>query len=207
MKIGESKQTGGSKFPRIEDGTYPALLVGIVDVGVQPQTDWKTGKEKAPARKLFLTFELPTETIEIDGEEKPRWIGKDYTFSFHEKAGLTKVVDILKREVKGAKNMQDLLGVACMVTVGSTGTGNAKLAGVVPKVKGMPTAELQNEAVCFDMDEPDLDTFNKLPQWLQNKITSSLNFSGSKLSNLLSSSAQEEVIDNNYDDEIPFDDD
>lgn len=211
MKIGESKHKGGKSFSVLEEGTYPAILVQVIDLGVQPQEDWKTKKPKPPAHKVLFTFELPTETVEIDGEDKPRWMSKDYTYSFNEKAALSKVVQVLMKDKPKAKALDDLLGAACMLNVGHTASGNAKIAGIVPKIKGMTLPESTNNLIAFDLDNPDLNTFNNLHEWIQNKITSSINFNQTKLAKVLGDKNDDEDMeyedDDNHNDELEFDDD
>ena len=47
---------------------------------------------------------------------------------------------------------------------------------------------LVNEMWSFDLDEPDLEVFAKLPKFLQKKITDNLEFAGSPLAKLLANS-------------------
>lgn len=81
MALKAQAATGGKKtdFGRVEDGTHMARVVQIIDLGMQQQTDWKTGEARTwddgkPMIKpeVFITFEFPTERIDIDGESKPR---------------------------------------------------------------------------------------------------------------------------------------
>lgn len=209
MKIGESKHKDGSDIPNLEPGTYPAVLISLVDLGVHPQEDYKTKKPKKPAHKLLATFELPTEIIEIEGEEKPRVLSKDYTFSFHDKAALTKVTQVLSKSLsKKPKYLKDLLGVGCMLNVGQTGSGKAKISDVVPLVKGMPAPETQSDLVIFDLDNPDLEVFNNLHDWIKNKITGSIGFDETELAKSLNNPVEEEEVyedEDNVEDEINFD--
>jgi hypothetical protein len=52
-------------------------------------------------------------------------------------------------------------------------------------MKGMPVDELKNETVVFSLDEPDLEVFNALPEFLQEKIKGNINYQGSALATLL----------------------
>lgn len=168
-----------SSFPkadRIPEGTYPARLVQLISLGVQ-EGEWQGQVKQSP--KVTLTFELPTETITINGEEQPRWIGKEFNLSLHEKSGLTPVVKAL--DPKGeCKDLTELLGKPCMVQVGSTATGNAKVVSVVAPMRGMPVAEIYNEAkmIAFDFDAPDLEVFATFPAFMQEKIKSAINYNG-----------------------------
>ena len=124
-------------YGRVEDGTYPARVVRIIDFGLQYATDFKTGEVKkyddgndVIQHKVWIDFELPTETIDIDGVKKPRWYGKEYTVSSHEKAAiqaLLKAADPDGKATMKGKNVVGLLGLPVMLTIGSTSTGNGNL--------------------------------------------------------------------------------
>jgi hypothetical protein len=164
------------KAERVPEGTYPARLVQLVSVGVQ-ETEWKGVVKQLP--KIILTFELPTETITINGEEQPRWLSIEFTLLLADKSNLTPVVKAL--DPKGeCKDLSDLLGKPCMVQVGSTSTGKAKITSIVAPMKGMPVAEIYNPAkmLAFDFDNPDLEMFATFPQFMQEKIKSAINYNG-----------------------------
>jgi len=54
---------------------------------------------------------------------------------------------------------------------------------------------LKKEPKVFVLDEPDLEVFNSLPDWLQDKLKSNLEYQGSKLQALLSGDTAEPVPD------------
>lgn len=205
LVIGQEPKGGKSNFPRIEEGTYAARLVQVVDLGLQEMEDFKTKKVKQQHR-IWMVFEIPDETIEIDGEERPRWQGKEFTLSYHEKATLPRVIKAL--DPKGeAKTLADLLGRPCMVNIGSTANDNAKITDIVRLPNKMPVGELQNPAKAFDMDEPDMEVYDSLPDWLKDKITKSLNFHETRLAEMLEGQpgdVPQGGDDDEFDDDIPF---
>lgn len=77
------KKKSGSSVPPMEAGTYPAVCVGIVDLGEQYNEAFKKYTDK-----MLFIWEIPSQTIEIDGENKPRWLSKDFSASLHEKSNL-----------------------------------------------------------------------------------------------------------------------
>ena len=205
-----------SSFPkaeRIAEGTYPARLVQIISLGVQ-ETEWQGQTKTAP--KVMLTFELPTETININGEDQPRWISKEFNLSLHEKSSLTPVVKAL--DPKGeCQDLTDLLGKPCMVQVGSTASNNAKITNIVAPMKGMPVAPIYNEAkmVAFDFDSPDLELFATFPQFMQDKIKEAVNYNGfadgvqarpkqQQQVQVKAKPVAKPVVEDDTDDEIPF---
>jgi len=165
------KFKGSSKdFGRIGEGTFPARIVQVIDLGRQ-NTEYKG--EKSVKDRLFLTFELPTETIEIDGKTKPRWLSGEFTKSTNEKA---KFYKILMAAYPDAEDFKDLLGKPLLVEVGTTSGGKDKFMSAMPLPKGMSVAELQNEAKYFDIHNPDKDVFDSFPDFLKTKISESLDW-------------------------------
>lgn len=186
-----SEGTGSKKkFARLEDGTYMARIVNIIDLGVQEDT---YEGEKKIAHKIFVQFEFPTEMITINDEEKPRWLGKDFAVSLHEKATLVKLVSAADPDgskTRKGRNLKALLDLPLMVTVGSTNTGNAKIAGMARLMKGMTVPPLANPLVFFDLDGDDVEAFNKLPEWMQEKIKASIDFEDTLFAKALKSGCE-----------------
>jgi hypothetical protein len=52
-------------------------------------------------------------------------------------------------------------------------------------MKGMVVAELVNDPQMFDFDEPNMEVFNGLPDFLKDKIKGATNFAGSGLAQAL----------------------
>ena len=160
------KYKGSGTQSRIGEGTFPARIVQIIDLGTQ-EDEWKG--EVKHINKLWITFELPTETMVIDGEEKPRWLGSEFTKSTNEKARLTKVINAADKE---ASSFEDLLDKPLLVEVGTTSGGKDKWIGASALPRGMAVAEAANPIRYFDMDAPNEDVLNALPDFLQEKIRS-----------------------------------
>lgn len=166
-------------------GTHMARLVGIVDLGHQPGFEWQ-GKEVASAYKLRMTYELVNSEME-DG--RPHWVHEDVTNSDNEKSTLAARV----RTMKGSfSNLTAMLGSPCMVTLVEGKNGYVKIdgqGGVGGVPSGIPVAELRNPTFSFSLDAPDLEVYETLPEFIQNRIKENLDFSGSKLENMLNSNA------------------
>ena len=173
-------QSAKKDYGRVDDGTYFGRVVSVVDLGIQPQTDWQTKEPTDSKPRVMITWELPSERIEIEQEDgttvsKPRWIGKEYTLSTFDQSNLMKLLSAI---APNATSLDELLNVPGMVQVGSTATGNAKIVSVMPAPKGMAVPELENETLHFDFTHPDLELFSKLPQWMQTKIKEADNYDG-----------------------------
>lgn len=205
----DSNKAKKQDLGRVENGTYPARVVQIIDLGQQVQTDWQTQEPKTYddgnlviKPEAFVNFEFPTERIVIDEEDRPRWLGKQYVISSHEKAAL---MGLMAATAPDSKNLADALTKPCTVTVGSTSGGNAKIVGVTPLMKGTAVPELENPPVVFDFDEPDMSVWDNIPNWIKEKIKSATNYEGSKLQKLVPATqpAASGNLDD-FDDDIPY---
>lgn len=187
LNFAEKTVTKKKEVSRVEDGAYPARIVQVIDFGKQIETDYKTGEPKVyedsgqPVikHKVWINFELPTETIELDGEQRPRWYGKEYTVSGHEKSALfalLKAIDPKGEHASHGRNVRGILGLPLMVTIGSTSSGKAKVAGVSAVPKGMHVEALANGETFFDLDGDDIDVFESLPKWMQDRIIDGIDF-------------------------------
>ena len=186
MSLNLSETKSKKSFPRIEEGTFAARVVRIIDMGKQVATDFKTGEPKTYddgnvviQNRVWIDFEFPTETIEIDGVAKPRWQGKEYTVSSHEKAAimaLMKAADPSGKLTMKWRNVSALLGLPLMVSIGSTSSNKPKITNVASLMKGMTVPDLANPTLFFDLDGDDVATFESLPEWLQKRIKDGVDF-------------------------------
>lgn len=212
-KIGNKNEIA----PTLEPGSYPARLVQVVDLGLQPQPPYQ-GVDKLPVRMIQLTYELIDEFM-MDEEgnpikDRPRWVSEHMPLLSikSERAKSTQRYWVLDPTNKYGGDFAKLINTPVYVTI--VLNPNKKdpnrpwenVANITPvrekEAKKFP--ELVNEAVVFDLEEPDFEVFKKLPEWVRNKITSNLEFQGSKLAALLGDIEQEEVDLEDLDDEIPF---
>jgi hypothetical protein len=188
--------------PVMESGAYPARLVQVIGLGLQKQEPFKQNngeeKEKAPAHEVYTTYELSDEfMVDDEGSElrdKPRWISE--TLSLFpldsDRANSTKRYYALDPDGEYKGDWAKLLSFPVMLTlitktakstgndynkIGSTSSMRAKEATKLP--------ELVNPAKVFDPDEPNMEIFFSLPQWLQDKIKDNLQYGGSALEKLV----------------------
>lgn len=188
---------GENRVPQanIEPDVYPGRVAQIIDLGLQAQKPYQ-GQEKKPVNELMVTYELVTEFMKDeegnDLEDKPRWISETFPFYglFADKAKSTKRYLALDPEQVHEGDWAKLLEAPCNVTIVNNKVGDkvydnvANIAAMSAK-KALACPELKNPAKMFDLDAPDMEVFNKLPKWLQDKIKGNLNFNGSPLQKLL----------------------
>ena len=180
----------------LEAGVYPARLVQVVDMGLQNQPPWQ-GQERPPAYQIGLTYELVDEFMkDEDGnelEDKPRWVSEIINLYSLEsdRAKSTQRYFALDPEQEFEGDFSQLVNTPCnialVVSEGKKGPRNyvGSVATMRPK-DAAKCPELKNECKVFSLDEPDLEIFNKLPEWIREKIKENLEYHGSPLEALLS---------------------
>jgi hypothetical protein len=188
--------------PVIEADVYPSYLVQIIDLGLQPQKEFQ-GKAKPPCQEIMLTYELSDVfMLDEEGEEledKPRWISEVLPFYglFADKAKSTQRYKAFDPTEEWEGDFSKALGMPCNVTIvnnvkgDKTYTNVANVASISEK-KAAKMNELKNPTKAFDLDEPDLEIFNSLPKWIQDKIKGNLEYKGSILEALLENGGKEE---------------
>lgn len=171
----------GNDFPVTPSGLHPAVLYGIVDVGTHEEV-WQG--EPHDRHSIFLLFELPTLTIEIEGETKPRGISQKYTKSMHPKAALRIMLQnwrgkpFTEHEARQGFDIETIIGQNCQLNIIHNEVGDktyANIGGVVPLGAGMTKYHPHNPTVCYDISEG-ADIPPTIPDWLKSKIMASLEF-------------------------------
>jgi len=179
MALALKEMKSKNNFGRVDEGPHMARIAHVVDFGIQPQTDWKTGADADSKPRVMITWEFGNSRAEIekDGETKsfPRWQGKEYTASNSEMASLMKMIKSLKPDLV---SLDELLNMACMVQIGSTSGGNAKVMSVMPAPTGVEVPELECESSMFDFENPTEDSFKSVKPWQQKKILEAENYTG-----------------------------
>lgn len=164
-------------------------------------------------------------------EDKPRWF--DFEFSYNEDGFMgdnshiykfAKAIDALEvapnleQGIQGhpAKNLPDWLNEPLVVGLvqytKQSGKNAGQVANKVATFSPMKSKEkkeakpLVNPTVFFDMSEPDLEVFNKLPGGdspyaIKNRITSGVDFYKTKLSALLGGKPVDNSVPNGASDE------
>ena len=225
MGLNARKETGGSggkdyvEQDVLENGTYPGRLVQLIDLGVQPQRPYQ-GQEKPPVHTVSVTYEFSDEFMKDDEgndvEDKPRWISESFPFYSLEAtlAKCTKRYYALDPKEVFEGDWPELVGGACNIVVGSytrkSGKNAGKDANTVMGLTAMRSKEsdklppLVNGTKVFLLDEPDMDVFASLPDWMQGDIKDNLEYAGSKLEALLTGGTQpteEDKDEDQWDDE------
>lgn len=182
--------------PPLENGSYPARLVQVIDLGVQPQDAFE-GKEKPPVQKLKVTYEL-VDSFMIDEEgneleDKPRWLSEDFAFYSldQEQAKSTKRYYALDPNGEKEGDWSALIAAPVVVTIVQNpgkGKNKGKIYEKIVSTSAMRAKEaaklpkLKNEGKVFSIDDLDtVDVFFTFPDWIQKLIKEGLEFEGSPM--------------------------
>jgi hypothetical protein len=171
----------GSDYEITPAGLHPAVCYGIVDCGTHQEVFAGEPKDR---HIMFILFELPTLTIEIQGETKPRGISQKYTKSMHAKANLRIMLEnwrskpFLEAEARQGFDIETIIGKNCQLNIIHNEVGDktyANIGSVVPLGAGMKKYDVYNPTVCFDiLDSQNIPTV--IPEWLKTKIVASYEF-------------------------------
>ena len=174
MKI---KDRAKPKVPPVEPGVYMAVCVGFIDLGEQYSEKFKSYSSKG-----MYVWELPGETVEIDGEQKPRQLSKEFTISGSNKSHLRKFIESWNGKSYGDEEFMDFdlfdqVGKPCQLNVVLNETKEyANVDNLMPIPRGFPAPTTDTEQIRWDMDKWDDTVFEKLPEWIQDKIKNSTQY-------------------------------
>lgn len=168
------KKTVGGNYEQLESGTYVARLISAIYLGTQ-FGEWQGQETKA--QKVWLTWEIPAERI----NDTARQQSAEFTYSFNAKSKFLPVAQtLLGRNINDGEeiDMKDLIGKECLLSIGETKTGKAKVTGVARMMSGVTCPEQEHPSVIFNNKENfSAEVFSKLPNFLRIKIESAKEFS------------------------------
>lgn len=174
MKI---KDRAKPKVPPVEAGVYMAVCIGFVDLGEQYSEKFKNYSYKG-----MYIWELPGETIEIDGEQKPRQLSKEFAISASNKSNLRKFIETWNSKSYSDEEFMEFdlfeqIGKPCQLNVVLNETKEyANVDNLMPIPKGFPAPTTTTEFIRWDMDAWDDAVFEKIPEWIQEKIKKSTEY-------------------------------
>ena len=169
----------------IPAGNYIARCYQMIEIGTVKETI--LGKEKI-LPKVRIGWELPTElkVFKEENGEQPMVISKEYTLSMAEKANLRIALkswrgkDFTEEEARKF-DITKLIGVPCMLNIihkpSKDGTRvYEEISGITPLPKGIICPEQINPTFVLSYDDFDVQRFDKLPDFIKNKMVTSMEF-------------------------------
>ena len=161
-------------IPPMEGGVYMAVCVTVADLG-----DQYSEKFKNTHRKVVFSFDIPSETVEVDGET--RQLSKRCTFSVSKRGTLNKMLNAwlnanMSEQDLAELDLFDFAGKACQirVTVSEDGAHN-NVEDVMALPKGMPAPMTDTPIITYDIDEDGFlgEKWEALPGWMRDTIEKS----------------------------------
>lgn len=174
MKV---KDRAKPKVPPVEAGVYMAVCIGFVDLGEQYSEKFKSYSSKG-----MYVWELPGETVEIDGEQKPRQLSKEFTISASNKGNLRKFIESWNSKSYSDDEFMDFdlfdqIGKPCQLNVVLNETKEySNVDNLMPIPKGFPAPTTETSFIKWDMENWNEEVFKTLPEWIQDKIKKSTQF-------------------------------
>lgn len=178
------EKTTQKEYKVVPEGTHIARCYQIIHYGNVPNTHPLA--TFPTVNKIRLSWEFPEEmdTFTPGSEPQPYSIHAEYTLSMSDKSNLKKVVEgWLGKKLTEAElvnfDAESLVGQTCMITVVHTVKNERTYANVV-SISKLPKSSVcppqVNKPTIINWDNLDLDTFNKLPLFIQDKMKSSLEY-------------------------------
>lgn len=174
MKIGDKVK---ASLPPIAPSMYPAICVGVIDIGEQYSEFYKKYSDR-----VVFAWDIPSLTVEIDGEQKPRQISKTVTFTASKKGALRKLlsgwngVQYTDEQFK-ALDLFAQIGRPCCINVVLSDDGKySNVDTVTPLVAGLPAPRTATPPFKWDMDEWNDAAFDALPEWARERIKKSTQY-------------------------------
>lgn len=211
-----AKKIQGTKTPLepLEIGSYPGWLSSMVYVGQQERRPYM-GEEKPPADEMFITYELADEFLKDedghDDETKPRTLFENfYLFNLSvDNAKSTKRYYAFDPGDEHDGEWEKLLGTPCMITLVHNKSKDGKRiyenVSTVSTLRKKEVDKLRDPVLplkFFNVYEPDMEIWETLPPFLQEKALACIDLDDSTRA-LLSNKEEtkKDVLDG---DEIPF---
>ena len=201
---------GNTQRELIPSGNYIARCYKMIEIGTVEEV---INGDKKIMHKVRIGWELPTE-LRIFSEEKgeqPLVIDKEYTLSMAEKSNLRKDLkswrgkDFTEEQAKSF-DITVLVGVPCMINIIHKPSKKdpsrvyEEIAGITPMPKGVNCPEQVNRNFILSYDSFDEELFNMLPDFIKNKMMTSVEYQAVKNPN--SKSFTDQMLEDN--EPVPF---
>ena len=179
------KKGGSGSFERPEDGAYFVRLIGIADLGMQPDFAYGEGATAGVidgGYKISLSYELVTKQ---NSEGKNFVQTEELNVKLGDRANLSKRLKAFDPTGALTNNwtggIENLIGLAGYMTIGSTASGRSKVAGMTSAPEGIPISEATIDTYVLDFDAPIMDEYLKIPKFIQEKLHKAEGFPDSPL--------------------------
>lgn len=169
-------------LPPLPGGTYLGICVYSIALGEQ-LCEFKD-KGKSYNNQVMLGFEICGHTVEVDGKQEPRTLGRTFNIAKSKNAGLRKFLGAWEaRELSDDEfldaDTNDYVGRPAFLTVVLNETGEySNIDAIAPLPSGLPIDVPQpiSTLIRFDMEPWDQKLFESLPEWAKEKVKKSTEY-------------------------------
>jgi hypothetical protein len=184
--MGLTANAGSGTFKPVPPGKYVARCFSVLDLGHQTSATYGTSTHKIRlAWEIFGEDEDGQPLVVVrDGKTLPMTVSAEYTMSLNEKAHLRKHLEFWRgraftaEELKGF-DISKLLGAYCELYVTQSTGKNGKTYSNVSTITPLSKTQQASKPAgvhgleSFDLDDPDMELFEHLPPYVQEKIKAS----------------------------------
>ncbi len=203
----DARDSGGGDFEPIAEAVHHAICTRIYDLGTQHNQTYNKDEHK-----VRITWELPNEIIEIDGEDLPRNISRKYTLSLGKRAHLRKDLEawrgtkFTEKELADGFKLKKLLGQNCQLQIVHAKVTDdrgdektyANIAAIMALPKGTKKFNASNGTSVYEIEDG-VNIPEDTPEWIKKEIMNSKEYKS--MGETASRTNEQNDID---DSEIPF---
>lgn len=158
----KAKKGGDGEFEKAPIGNHPAVLIGMIGMGIQEN---EFNGQKTQQRRALFVWELVTEKNKAG---QNHIIAIDLTVSLGEKAKLRGWIEARTGKPIPEGHEYDIskeLGKPCLLSV-TENKGYPKVSGMAAIPKGMEVAKPSRQPFLWDVDQIGANGEITLPDWI-----------------------------------------
>ena len=173
-----AEDTGGFERELIPEGPHAARCVRVIEIGKQYSQRYDN-----EANKAVIVLSIPNVKMEINGEEKQRFISNPFgiTISNNERATMRQWARALCPD--GGNSLGDFLNQPCQVVVRhqkkEDGSSFDRIDSIAPILPGLEVGELDMEPFWLQWNSPDPEVLAQVPEFTRGLIKQATNYQGS----------------------------
>jgi len=174
------KQESNFERELVPEGPHAARCSRVIEIGKQYSQKFDT-----EANKAIIVLSVPGVTMEINGEQKQRFLSNPFgiTISNNERATMRQWARALCPG--GGSSLGDFLGQPCQIVVRHDRRDNdkviEKIDSIAPILPGIEVPELDTDPIWLKWNDPDPEILKTLPEFNRRIIKEATNYEGSKM--------------------------
>jgi len=141
------------KYPVCPEGTYPAVCIGVYDIGKQKTIFTNEDGTPKVQHKVIIKFELDERMPEGEYKDKRYNVSKNYTLNLGEKSNLFRDLTswlgkLSLEQRKQGIELEGLIGKPCLITIGHNVKEDktyTEIKAISRLVKGMNQIEQETD--------------------------------------------------------------